>query len=357
MKKWCLVGLFILVIFSNFYVSSIESVDALSGATALIKAPDFPKNLTLTISGEVKQIYQLDAKQLATLPRMRIRTKEFTPTNEILGAYIYYAVPVQLLLEMVAPQKTSGAKFDRPLDMLVIFHSKEGKCSLFSYGELTLCSDKNPVSLAYYREGILPSKEAPDYNKNRFKNNIQGLKLICPGDKYTSRYLNQVISMKLVTPAKVRSQHLLIAQKGENDRYQVLSVDEERINSIKLNSFPLKTIKNRFRIGHGRGIKGITSSAQGYPIKNILIKYFPHINKEDFFLFLAADGYRAIFSFYEIFQHAQGNNLFLLKSRNGKPIEEGFTLAVLEDFFIDRDVREVKFVERIKPVNIGLNIE
>ncbi len=190
-----------------------ETVDAVTGATPLALARSVPSNLALTVNGEVDREYKFESADLSTLATTRIRTREVTSDGEYVGAYAYVGIPVVHILEGVKPKKVNGADFDRPLDMIVTMTDSAGKSAHFSYNEICMADDAYPITLAFFREPVLPSKNPETYTGNKFKGNVKGLRLICPADTDIERYLDDVKTITLRTPS-VRFEDLPAQQKG-----------------------------------------------------------------------------------------------------------------------------------------------
>jgi len=328
-----------------------DYIDAFSGATPLALERKVPEGLSLSVEGRVKQLYRFTSRSFRLMSKVRIRTAEVDPKGEIMGTYIYTGVPVMFILEGVAPQKNKQDAFDRPLDMIVVFTSTEGKSAYFSYGELTTGTDSLPVTLAYHREPLKPTSSPETYKGNKYKGDIEGLHLICPREPNTERYLDNVVRIALMNPP-APDNLLPRTQKNKDCTGSTVQCIESPGDSSTPASFEgveHVTISNWLRVGHGKGIKGDhLFSASGYQLQSFINKNFPGCMPEDFFLFVGCDGYRSIFSGREIFCTADGNSFLLITGMDGQPEKSGMTVGVTSDFFVDRCVREVTHIVRIK---------
>jgi hypothetical protein len=330
-------------------VTHRDYIDAFSGATPLALQKEVPNGLSLEIDGKVKQIYRFNSRSFRLLAKTRVRTREVTPGGEIMGAYIYTGVPVIHIMEGVRPQKTKTHAFDRPLDMIVIFTSANGKTTRFSYGELTMVDDSLPVILAFNREPIIPTKIPETYTGNKYKENIKGLHLICPRETDTSRYLDNVVRITLEIPPY--PDHLLPGmQKGKKcTSTSITCLENENQWPASYDNIPTIEVSDWFRIGHGRGVKGDgLFTASGFHLSSFLKRNFPGCGPGDFFMFTACDGYRALFSGREIFCTQAGDSFMLINTINGKPPKGGYTIGPISDFFIDRSVWGLTHILRLK---------
>ncbi len=339
----------IAIVFLNFNVNSNIKPDSLSRATPKALNKKFPSGISLKITGKVKNDYVLTNKDLAKYATVRFRTREVLENGELNGAYIYHGIPVFSIIEGIAPEKSDQDLFDRPLDLIIVFKAASGEEIYFSYGELAICDDNDPVILAFLREEVLPAKDPEKYTKNRDKGDIKGLKLVCPGDFYTERYLDDVVSIELRT-VKVSTNLLPATKKGLKCNSEGLfAVENNHQKKFILDNPVIIKQSNWFKIGHGRGIKGEKpAKVEGLLLSDLLKKNFTDCGKKDFFLFVACDGYRVLISGYELFYTKKGKSFMLIQKQNGEKLKNGFTLGLLSDYFVDRDVREVSHIERIK---------
>ena len=326
-----------------------DYIDAFSGATPPALERKVPDGLSLTVDGKVDQTYHFKSRAFRLLAKARIRTLEADPDGELTGTYIYTGVPVLYIMEGVRPEKKKTDAFDRPMDMIVVITSADGKTARFSYGELTCVDDGLPVTLAYHREQLLPSKDPEKYTRNKYKGDIKGLRLICPREPDTSRYLDDVIRITLTVPV-TPDQLLPPLQQGKDCSSPSLTcIDNNETQPASFENVPLVEISNWIRTGHGRGLKGNRPyHASGFHLPSFLKVNFPNCEPDDFFVFVACDGYRSIFSGREIFNTAAGNTVLLLNSINGEPPKGGNTIGPVSDYFVDRCVWGLSHVVRIQ---------
>ena len=310
---------------------------AVTGATPIALAEHIPEGVALTIKGMVKQEYHITGSALRALANTRIRTREISPQGEYLGAYIYLGIPIYNLLEGIAPQKPEGLSFQRPVDILVTFKSSTGKAATFSYGELIMADDRHPITLAFHRKPLMPGTDPEKYSKNLFLENLEGLRLVCPRDPDTSRYLDQVVTITFgvhETP-----DHLLPPwkEKFKCTSTSLSCVAGEKVWPASFEGLDQQEIRDWIRVGHGHGFMGI-SSARGYPLRPFLRKNFLNCGSGQDFIFVSCDGFRTIFSGPEIFLNEEGESILLMTELDGKATQGNITIAPLRDYFVDRDV-------------------
>lgn len=318
--------------------NSIEIL-SLTGATAKAFSVPVPEGVTLTVNGEVKQEYSFSGRALNGFASTIYRTQEVSPSGEFEGTYTYIGIPLYFLLEGIAPKKPKDAAFDSPLDMVVTFTSKDGKKVNFSYGELTMADDSRPVILAYNRKQIVPSHEdtAKTYTHNTHKSNVTGLRVISPGDPDTARYLDNVTTITLRSP-KVPFQGLPATVKGKKCSSDgITCVSKTGSAPVSLAGVPRTRVNKWVRTGHGRGYKG-TATAEGFNLRALLRTNFPGCSHNNYFLFIACDGYRTLMTGREIFLTEAGASMMVLDKLDGKKTPNGPMLGPIKDYFVDRDV-------------------
>ena len=325
----------------------VMEIMAVTGATPIAKKELVPEKNSLTVDGLVKKTYTFSGTALRALASTRLRVHEFTPEKKYRGSYFYTGLSLYHLLEGIAPKKPEGA-FDRPLDMVVVFTSRSGKKSYFSYGELTFTDDIDPVILAWHRKEILPTKNADKYKKNAYHDNVAGLRLVAPGDADDGRYLDNVVRITLAVPAAPEDK-LPPQKKGTKcSSAGITALDGQKAQKVNLAAFKKEAIKNWLRFGHGRAYKGFVD-AEGVKLKDVLAKYFPGASHNDWFLFTACDGYRVLLSGYEIYKTGDGDKMYLMTGMRGKGVPGGQMIAPVADWFVDRDVWGLTHIVRVKP--------
>ncbi len=312
---------------------------AVTGATPKAVDVDVPGGFNLVVDGLVKRTYAFTTEALNAFPSTWFRTREVSPSGEFLGTYAYTGIPLYGIMDGVAPEKPKTAAFDRPLDMLVTFTSSDGKKAVFSYGELAMADDSLPVVLAYNRQEVLPTegKTVKEYKHNRYKENLKGLRLIATADPDNARYLDNVVKITFSDPA-VSATGLPAMKKGAKCSSTGLT-GHWKGKAVPVNTAGIARLKiDRWvRTGHGRGYK-TTSSAEGVSLRELLKKNFPGCGEKEFYLFIACDGYRAIFSGREIFRHEAGRSIMVIDRIDGKASPNGPMLGPVKDYFVDRDV-------------------
>jgi len=354
-KKSIVVLVLIVGVFIFYRQSHKDYYDYLimSGATPLAVSRRVPADFGLEIEGLVKKTYRFSGNALNALATTRIRTREVSPGGDYQGAYIHVGIPVFNILEGIAPLKPDQAAFAQPLDILVTFHSASGAKVYFSFNELIMTGDCQPPTLAFNRTPLLPTNEnvRAAYTGNRFTEALTGFRLICPREPDTARYLDNVVRISYrVIP--IRAEDLPPRRKKFRCRSEAITcIDGSGRKPGVFDAVARQTRDHWLRIGHGHGYDDI-ATAQGRNLRAFLEANFPGAGREDFFLFAACDGYRALFSGREIFATADGAAMMIVERLNAKLPPEGYMLAPTKDFFADRAMWGLARVVRIRSETI-----
>lgn len=94
-----------------------------------------------------------------------------------------------------------------------------------------------------------------------------------------------------------------------------------------LDTFPKTAIKDQIIYSHNGEVKDTLTGMSGITLKNLLasIKYIydkPKFLNEFYFVFIASDGYRVVFSWNEIYNTETGNNFFIVTEMEGKKLKD-----------------------------------
>jgi len=322
--------------------------NAFPGKTPLALEKPVPDGLTFEVVGKGNKVFAYTSESFRALAKARVRTLEITPEGEMLGAYYYTGIPVWYIMEGFDDLKSKADVFDRPLDMVVVFHSQDGKIARFSYGELVMCSDSLPVLLAYHREPVKPSKNPEAYTKNKIEGDVTGLRLVCPREKDNARFLDNVVKATFVIPQTPDEKLPKMQKNMDCQSPSITCIENNTEKPAVLEKVEKGEYGDWFRIGHGRGIRETKlGTASGYIIRDFLKINFTITNLDDFYLVVACDGYRSIYSAREIFNTAAGKEFLLYDKVDDEVQEKGMTWGAVSDFFMDRCVKNVTHVIRI----------
>jgi hypothetical protein len=96
---------------------------------------------------------------------------------------------------------------------------------------------------------------------------------------------------------------------------------------LDLDTFPTKSINNIIVTNNHGEIKKTVSGLKGVLLKDLFAKADfqtekPRELNEFYFVFIASDNYKVVFSWNEIFNTETGNNLYIITEQDGKRIKE-----------------------------------
>ena len=105
-------------------------------------------------------------------------------------------------------------------------------------------------------------------------------------------------------------------------------IKSEQIFTLsQLDSFPKQVLKDQILYNHKGEIKDTVKNCKGILLKKILDKVEflykkPNELNEFYFVFIASDDYKVVFSWNEIYNTEIGNNLFVITELNGKKLKD-----------------------------------
>ncbi len=251
------------------------------------------------------------------------------------GAYRYDGYSLYDILNNIVLKKKNQREFPPIVDLYIKISNDKGEYTIISWGELYYPVHRHEIIIAAKVMRIVPSKS------HAILNLPEKTKLIVCSDLLSERNISN--------PTKITIKSLDTKIKINRNIKPLYSPELNIYNRNKLVETITKlpaniqeeTIPCIF-YGRGRGIHGITSFKGDY-LKNVLGKYF-EINKENLqhgiFVISGIDGYRAAFTFSEI-MNRNDNDEVLLIDRNNYENAGKFSLFASADFFSDRAIKAI----------------
>lgn len=296
----------------------------------------------ITIEGEIENPGKVD---FAQLPLRQVIVKETGLEGEngqFKGAYQYEGYSLYDILDRVILKKKNEAAFPPIIDLYVEVENSKGEKVVLSWGELYYPIHRHEILIAAKVRRIVPSK-----TKELWPMPVDS-KLVVASDLLTERNIDNPVKIT------IKSSTL----KFTIDR----NIPEMYAGELKF--FSGKTLVNTFAedgikgnqvsygsvfYGRGTGIHGTT------PFKGVMLKEFAgeyyKISRENIrtglFIVSAPDGYRAVFTYSEIFNRNDQAEV-LIVSQTGIKSKGAYLLYPAADFFSDRSIRclsEVKLVQ------------
>lgn len=120
-----------------------------------------------------------------------------------------------------------------------------------------------------------------------------------------------------------------------------------------LDTFPVTAIKDQIIYNHNGEVKDTLTGMSGIPLKTLLasIVYIydkPKFLNEFYFVFIASDGYRVVFSWNEIYNTETGNSFFIVTEMDGQKINYlGQRILFISTADLKTGRRYIKGLEKI----------
>jgi predicted transcriptional regulator len=295
----------------------------------------------IEIIGEISNPRKVD---LSILPIQSVIVKETflkDENDEFVGAYRYDGYALYDILNSMVLKKKNEAEFKPIIDLYVEIENAKGEKVVLSWGEIYYPNHRKEIIIATQVARIVPSK-----TKDLWPLPTE-CKLVVAQDLVTERNISNPVKITIKSFSKS-----IPANKGMNPMYsETISIYNNDKVVETISQFPKLTVYNFPSIFYGRGT-GIHSTL---PFKGVLLKEMLQgqfkIKKENlqngFFAIVGKDGYRAVFTFSEIFNRNDQSE-FLVINRNGDNSGGAFSVFPASDFFSDRAIKSVTEIYFVK---------
>jgi len=296
----------------------------------------------LAIAGEVAEPGLVDVSGLPVRDVIVKETLLGGETGQFTGAYLYQGYSLYDILNETVLKKKNESEFPPITDLFVEVENEKGEKAVISWGEIYYPIHRHEILVATGVRRIVPSKTKelwplPDESR-----------LIIASDLYTERNISNPVKIT------VRSSSMaFVIDRNIPDMYAgelgVYSGDRKLLN-IREGELTGKMVSyGSVFYGRGTGIHG-TTPFKGIMMKDYLTEYFP-LNREQLmqgvFIVAAPDGYRAVFTYSEIFnRNDQAEVLIVL--RYGEKHQGAFLLYPAADYFSDRSIRCLNHIRLVK---------
>lgn len=315
----------------------------------------------VSITGEVKRPLKLSTDDLARFQSVEIQLNEVSRDGKFHGVYLHKAVPLRTLLDMAEIVK-QDQPFEKPIDLAIRVTAASGKQVVLSWGEVYY-SNATEVTIAFAAKSVKPMMteerclkcHGPEiYRQSLIEyDKPAGMpKLLLSGDFYTDRCLENVTRIEVID----------LYPKLKVDRAAKLESKEIRVTGAVAKELKLSDLKDYPRIEMMKKVVGVHMGYHGLhrytgiSLAKILEAAGAGDELTKAVMISAPDGYRALFSFGELFQSFKGRRIMLAESVDGKTLEGQrggkYRIIVPEELVDDRDILSVARIEVIdlKPV-------
>jgi len=348
MKAYWFISLFLIFISLN-YRAYTQEVQAITGATVLngktgnsLYHKTDEKSLKVSelyIGGEIENEGKTD---LTKFYKHEIIIKESVLTSEnnveFIGAFRYKGYSLFDLLNPHLLKKKNVEIFRPPIDLYVVIENDKGESVVFSWSEIFQTNLIHQIILATEVAPIKSYKKDTEYKTG------EQWKVISASDLYSNRTLENPV--RIMVKSFDQKEYVI------NRDIQPLYSHEIRVNINQDSSFVIPAVTETSQLssyntsffGMGMGYHD-NKSFEGLALKSFLensgFEYEQNWIRNGLVCVASVDGYRAIFSFSELFNRYDQVGPIL--SVSDKDEKSGFYRFFLpSDFYADRAVKAVK---------------
>ncbi len=308
---------------------------------------DAPQNdlrtSSVTIAGEVENPGVVDFSSLP-LRQIVVKETEFNSENgKFTGAYQYEGYSLYDILDKIVLKKKNQEEFPPIIDLYVEVENAAGEKVVLSWGEIYYPIHRHEIIIASKVRRIVPSK-----TKDLWPLPVDA-KLVVASDLYTVRNISN--------PVKITVKSSTVKYRIDRDIKDMYADDVKfyhkntLINTLTEKTKPGLPMVNYGSVfyGRGRGIHG-TTPFSGVMLKDYTREYYKmdeETLRTGLIIVAAPDGYRAVFSYSEIFNRNDQAEVLIVPMPGIKD-QGGFLLYPAADFFSDRSIRclnEVLFLQ------------
>ena len=296
------------------------------------------KTSSIEVTGEIKNPGKVNFEKL---PFHSVIVKESLLENgniKFIGAFRYYGYSLYDILNLYHLNKKNEKEFPPITDLYVEIGNNKGEKTIISWGEIYYPNHLNEIIIATKVMRITPSK-----SKELWKLPVDS-KIVVASDLISERNVSNPVRIT------VKSYDIdLNIEKGKSPLFSPktkIYVDNNLIETLYNNPDTLPELSLQ-TIFYGRGL-GLhwTKPFKGVRLKDILenfVKKSPKTLQQGIFVVAADDGYRAVFSYSEICNRNDQEEVLLICNPRLK--NDGiFRIFPSCDFFSDRAVKGINAV-------------
>lgn len=293
----------------------------------------------LEVAGEVKKTGKVN---LDNHYKREVMIKESLYDEEtgihFLGAYRYRGYSLFDLLHPFNQDKKNVDIFRPAIDLYVIIENDKGETVSFSWSEIFHTNNPHQILIATEAAPIVPYRKEVDYETG------ENWKVVAANDLFAYRVLENPVK---ITVHSFDKKEYVIDRDYEPMYSPEVTVlmDEEYVQTI----LPDKNQQNYTRYhssfyGMGMGYHA-AQYFQGPALQKVMNEDFkpfnPEWNRHGLVCFASVDGYRAIYSFSELFNRT--DQVFPIFAVPDNPEDGGFyRIFHPSEFYADRSVKSVR---------------
>jgi hypothetical protein len=291
--------------------------------------------MTIEIEGEVNSPGRIN---LDVLPGHSVIVKEAVlkgDSNSFTGAYRYDGYSLFDILNNFVPDKKNKDEFDPIIDLFVEVVNIDGESVVLSWGEIYYPVHLHEIIIATSVMRIVPSKTKELWPLP------EKTKLVVAHDLLTERNISS--PSKIIVHSAAKS---FKVDRGLTPLYSpsITYFIQDNISLKIMGSYDdlLQLGYESVFYGRGRGIHS-TTPFEGVMLKDILDWENPVDRRKiqsGYFIIAAADGYRAVFTYSEVFNRNDQSEFLIIEDENNN--DGGvYRIFPAPDFFSDRAIKAV----------------
>ncbi|MDA3942286.1 MAG: hypothetical protein PF694_01960 [Bacteroidetes bacterium] len=349
LSKWINITAGLTLLFSPACSFFDQQADAISGATGMPQGGNSLFHRTeetalsmgeILVRGEVKNNETLDFSKLY---KREVIVKEslFDSTGlNFVGAYRYKGYSLFDMLNTVELAKKNQEAFRPIIDLYVIVRNAAEETAVFSWAEIFLTADPHQILIATESAPIKPYRKEVDYPV------ADSWKLVSARDLFAFRNIENPTSIEIRSFDQkdfpiIRDMEPLYAEniavwKQDSLLKTISTIPED----LPIHEY----ITNFYGMGMGfhpnDGFKGVALSKM---LEDIVDVFDPELNRSGLVCFAGADGYRAVYSYSELFNRPDGLSPILDISQQDSSGGR-FRLFHPEEFYADRSVKALQTI-------------
>jgi len=308
----------------------------------------------LTITGEVKRPLKLSVEDLSRFQAVEIQLNEVGRDGKFHGVYLHKAVPLRTLLDMAQVIKQDQA-FNKQIDLAIRVTDATGKQVVLSWGEIYY-SNPAEIAIAYaatpVKPGMTEARCQKCHGPEIYRQSLDVYekpalmpKLLMRKDFYTDRCLEGITRIEVID--LYPSIKVDRFAKLESEDFLVTGAVAKELTLSEMQEFPRMEMAKKV-VGVHMGYHGL-HNYKGVSLAKVLKEAGAGDELTKVVMISAPDGYRALFSFGELFQSFAGKRIMLAESDNGKLLQGQrggkYRIIVPEELVDDRDVLAVERIE------------
>jgi hypothetical protein len=295
----------------------------------------------IIVEGEIENPGEIDITDFQVRSLIIKEARLAADSNQFIGAYRYDGYSLYDILNKVVLKKKNAEEFSPIIDLYVKIENIKGESAVFSWGEIFYPVHRHEIIIANKVARIIPSKTQELW---LLPNEI---KVVAGHDLITER---NIINPSKITILSANVSYPILKDMKPlfSSSIKIMQEDKE-VNMIVPKPGQKKIKYETIFYGRGRGIHS-TTPFYGIPLKEKLLPYFKS-NKENlkkgYFIVASADGYRAVYSFSEIYNRNDQAEVLMVEDPQDRD-GGAFWLFPAADFFSDRAVKAVNEIRLMK---------